>query len=236
MPEPDTGVLPTAGKSDLARDHFATVTYLTISSTTLPQPTARWNQSKANCVLFSYKVVAYLTNNPCPGNLIEEEARLVRALCSAAHEVIPLKNPTNSHYHKDHWYGNAEIREVNHCVNMDRKLDRSHYTARSPAPSYELPSDHGQTSPVGVLVVMVLLTWQLSLTLHPMAEDSFGVPWGCSPASIPSSTTRRSGTATNGIEQTLCDCLSAPTRALQHNLNLGRLDTINAACRTADAF
>ena len=105
-------------------DHYGIVTTLMDAGPAQrPHHIPKWKTDKANWFAFQEGLARCLKDNE-PNNNNENvdvlEARLIQAINQAASQTIPKTRPW-SRTHKDAWYYNDEIKEVNHRVNMCRK-------------------------------------------------------------------------------------------------------------------
>ena len=87
-----------------------------------PHHIPKWKTDKANWFAFQEGLARCLKDNEPNNNENMDvlEARLIQAINQAASQTIPKTRPW-SRTHKDAWYYNDEIKEVNHRVNMCRK-------------------------------------------------------------------------------------------------------------------
>lgn len=114
---------------NLASDHFATVTTLTISCTihVPPQPKG-WNVKKADWARFDSEISKWWEEIRLQeeGTLDEHEQHLLQALNAAAESAIPPKK--NGKHHRDWWFYNDKVKEMNARVNHHRRKLRRHRT------------------------------------------------------------------------------------------------------------
>ena len=129
-------------------DHYGTITTLMDSGPAeIPRPNPRWKTDKANWQAFQSALARCLrSNEPTQSENVEVlQARLVNAIDEAASLTIPKTRP-GSRSHKDAWYFNDEIREVNHRVNMCRKHFRRQRTPDNLALLREAVRDAKETA------------------------------------------------------------------------------------------
>lgn len=111
----------------LASDHYAIISSIPINySIYEPPQITRWNVKKANWALFDHEITQWWeeTGQQMEGTLDEQETQLLNALNNAASIAIPKKK--NGQYHRDWWFFNEKIREMNARVNQHRKTFRRH--------------------------------------------------------------------------------------------------------------
>ena len=220
-------------------DHYDTVTTLMDAGPIeIPRPNPRWKTDKANWHAFQNALAHCLRGNEStPADNVDVlEARLVEAINQAASLTIP-QTRFGSRRHKDAWYYNDEIREVNHRVNMCRRLFRRQRTPDNLALLREAVRDAKETA--NRVRQEKWLEWCESFDQHTSLSELWQRVRRATSRSAPRRTHYDPQAEANRLalefsDRTSSNSLPAELRAKQESLKADRLAQIRERAAEAD--